>query len=126
MDDALNVTEKAPEDNSIYSEDFFPFNPITGTEFNNPGVIQLNIENQDEYFRPSKSWLEIEGKLVKDNDTRYLVGDDATLANNGILNCFSNIKYQLAGNEIESINHPGQATLMLGLLKYDASFSGLS
>ena len=50
-DDALNVTEKAPEDNSIYSSDYFPFNPITGTEFNNPGVIQLNIENQDEYFR---------------------------------------------------------------------------
>ena len=48
MDDALNVTEKAPEDNSIYSADYFPFNPITGTEFNNPGVIQLNIENQDD------------------------------------------------------------------------------
>ena len=123
---ALNVTEKAPEDDSIYSEDYFPFNPITGTEFNNPGVIQLNIENQDEYFRPSKSWLEIEGNLIKDDNTRYAVGDDATLTNNGILNCFSNIKYQLAGNEIESINHPGQATLMLGLLKYDASFSGLS
>ena len=126
MDDALNVTEKAPEDNSIYSEDYFPFNPITGTDFNSPGVIQLNIENQDEYFLPSKSWLEIEGKLIKHDDTRYLVGDSATLANNGILNCFSNIKYQLGGNEIESINHPGQATLMLGLLKYDASYSGLS
>ena len=123
---ALNVTEKAPEDDSIYSEDYFPFNPITGTEFNNPGVIQLNIENQDEYFRPSKSWLEIEGTLLQDDDQRYANNADITLTNNGILNCFSNIKYQLAGNEIESINHPGQATLMLGLLKYDASYSGLS
>lgn len=124
--DVLNITEKAVEDNSIYSLEYFPFNPITGTTYNNPGVIQVNIENQDEYFLPSKSWLQIEGNLIKVDNTRYVANDDATLTNNGILNCFSNIKYHLGGNEIESINHPGQATLMLGLLKYDASYSGLS
>ena len=32
--------------------------------------------------------------------------------------CFSNIKYQLSGQEIESVFHPGHATTMLGLLKY--------
>ena len=36
---------------------------------------------------------------------------------------FKNIKYQLSGQEIESILNPGQATTMLGLLKYPDDFS---
>ena len=34
------------------------------------------------------------------------------------MHLFSNIKYQLSGQEIESLMYPGQATTMLGLLKY--------
>ena len=36
---------------------------------------------------------------------------------------FKNVKYQLSGHEIESILNPGQATTMLGLLKYPDDFS---
>ena len=36
---------------------------------------------------------------------------------------FKNIKYQLSGQEIESITNPGHATTMLGLLKYPDDFS---
>jgi len=32
------------------------------------------------------------------------------------------IKYQLSGQEIESLFHPGQATTMLGLLKFPYDF----
>ena len=39
--------------------------------------------------------------------------------------CFSNIKYHLGGNVIESVNEPGQATTMMGLLKYERSSPGL-
>ena len=34
------------------------------------------------------------------------------------MHLFSNIKYQLSGQEFESLYYPGQATTMLGLLKY--------
>ena len=37
----LNVQEKSIEDNSIYSLDYFPFLPITGTQYDNPGVKAL-------------------------------------------------------------------------------------
>ena len=50
MMDILKVQEKPVDDYSIYALDYFPFLPITGTQYNNPGVIQINIENQDEYF----------------------------------------------------------------------------
>ena len=36
---------------------------------------------------------------------------------------FSNISYRLSNQEIESVHHPGQATPMLGLLKYSDDFS---
>ena len=36
---------------------------------------------------------------------------------------FKRIRYDLSGQEIESIVHPGQATTMLGLLKYPDDFS---
>ena len=36
---------------------------------------------------------------------------------------FKRIRYDLSGQEIEGIVHPGQATTMLGLLKYPDDFS---
>ena len=36
---------------------------------------------------------------------------------------FKTIKYQLSGQEIETVMYPGQATTMLGLLKYPDDFS---
>ena len=38
---------------------------------------------------------------------------------------FKTIKYQLSGQEIETVMYPGQATTMLGLLKYPDDFSKL-
>ena len=34
---ALNVEEKPSEDNTIFSKEDFPFNPITGTDYNGAG-----------------------------------------------------------------------------------------
>ncbi len=123
--DMLKVEETTPENKSIQSFEYFPFNPITGTQYNNPGIIQINIENQAEYFYPRRSWLQIEGRLLKATDAVYDNNDLITLINNGILYCFSNIKYLLSGSEIESLNHPGHASTMLGLLKYSKEYSGV-
>ena len=39
------------------------------------------------------------------------------------MHLFKRIRYDLSGQEIESLMHPGQATTMLGLLKYPDDFS---
>ena len=125
--DILNVQEGIKEDDSIFSLEDFPFNTLAGTQHNSAGVIQINIENQAEYFLPSRSWLQIDGQLKKAaGDAVYIATDMVTLINNAILYLFSNIKYHLGGNEIESINEPGQATTMMGLLKYEQTFPGLN
>ena len=39
------------------------------------------------------------------------------------MHLFKRIRYDLSGHEIENTVHPGQATTMLGLLKYPDDFS---
>ena len=40
-----------------------------------------------------------------------------------MMHLFKSIRYELSGQEIERIMYPGQATTMLGLLKYPDDFS---
>ena len=78
---------------------------------------------QDLFTHPSKSYLVFDGKLVKNaDDAVYADADVITLTNNAMMHLFSNIKYQLSGQEIKNLLHPGQATTMLGLLKFPDDF----
>jgi len=60
------------------------------------------------FTHPIESYLVFDGKLVKNvNDAVYADADVITLTNNAMMHLFSNIKYQLSGQEIESLFHPG-------------------
>ena len=122
--DILQIQEKYSEDNSIKSLEPYSFQPISGTQLNGAGQITIRIENQDSFFLPRRSWLQIEGKLVKEDGSAYVDVDEISLTNNGLMYLFDNIKYELSGQEIESIYHPGQATTMLGLTKYSSDYDG--
>ncbi|XP_065657982.1 uncharacterized protein LOC136082503 [Hydra vulgaris] len=54
--------------------------------------------------------------------TAYVNADVVSLTNNDIVHLFSQISYQLSNQEIESVYYPGQATTMLGMLKYPNDF----
>jgi len=123
MNNILNITEKPEIDESISEYEFHSYEPITGTDLNRLGEIRLSIETQDLFTHPSESYLVFNGKLVKNaNDAAYADADVIMLTNNAMMHLFSNIKYQLSGQEIESLFHPGQATTMLGLLKFQMIF----
>ena len=85
--------------------------------------IRLTIETQDIFTHPSESFLIIEGRLLKADNNSYGNNDLISLTNNGIMHLFKHIRYDLSGQEIENIEQPGQATTMLGLLKYPDDFS---
>ena len=122
MADILQITEDIPVDDSIYEYEYKEYNPITGTDFNR-GSIVITIESQDIYTHPAESFLNIEGELIKGNDNRYLLNDNITLINNGIMYLFSDVRYHLASHEIEVLQNPGHATTMLGMLKYPDDFT---
>ena len=121
--DILRINEHPMEDASIEEYEHHEYEPITGTNLNNPGEIRINIETQDLFTHPSESYLIFEGRLTKDDGQAYANADNVALTNNGLMHLFSNFKYQLSGQEIESLSYPGQGTTMLGLLKYPDDFS---
>ena len=120
----LKTGENYTVDDSIKSYETYAFQPISGTQLNSAGQIIIRVENQDAFFHPRKSWLQVEGKLVKAAASALYGADDkVALTNNGIMHLFDNIKYELNGQEIESVYHPGQASTILGLAKYSLNFN---
>ena len=129
MNSILRITDPILKDDSIDKYEEIAYEPIVGTNLNSPGQdIRLIIETQDIFTHPSESYLIVEGYLEKNvnppNATAYNQNTDLiTLTNNGIMHLFKRIRYDLSGQEIENLLHPGQATTMLGLLKYPDDFS---
>ena len=129
MNSILRITDPILKDDSIDKYEEIAYEKIAGTNLNAPGQdIRLTIETQDIFTYPSESYLIVEGYLEKDlnppNATVYNPDTDLiTLTNNGIMHLFKRIRYDLSGQEIENLVHPGQATTMLGLLKYPDDFS---
>jgi len=121
--DILNITEKREFDQSIEEYEYHSYEPVTGTDLNRPGEIRIAIETQDLFTHPSESYLFFDGKLVKNaDDAFYADADVITPTNNAMMHLFNNKKYQLSGQEIESLFHHWQATTMLGLLKFPDDF----
>ena len=124
MNSILRITDPIPSDNSIDKYEDVEYEPVAGTTINASGQdIRLYIETQDIFTHPSESFLIIEGRLIKADNNSYGNNDLISLTNNGVMHLFKRIWYDLSGQEIETIVHPGQATTMLGLLKYLDDFS---
>ena len=124
MNSILRITDPILSDDSIDKYEEVEYNPVVGTNLNSSGQdIRLTIETQDIFTHPSESFLIIEGELKKNDNNRYADDDPIALTNNGIMHLFKRIRYDLSGQEMENIVNVGQATTMLGLLKYPDNFS---
>ena len=124
MNSILRITDPIPSDDSIDKYEEIAYEPNAGTNLNASGQdIRLTIETQDIFTHPSESYLIVEGQLKKGDGTEYAAADLITLTNNGIMHLFKRIRYDLSGQEIENIMNVGQATTILGLLKYPDDFS---
>ena len=118
MDSILDVGEKFAEADSIKSYEYNEYLPTSGSNLNTPGTVTIHIESQDEFYHPRRSYLLIEGELIKAADgKRYTSTADIALCNNGIMHLFSNARYEIAGQEIESVNNPGVAGVLMGAAK---------
>ena len=118
MNGILTIMDPIPSDDSIDKYEYIEYEPVAGTNLNSSGAdIKLVIETQDIFTHPS------EGELKKNDNNRYADDDPIALTNNGIMYLFKRIRYDLSGQEIENIMNVGQATTMLGLLKYPDDFS---
>ncbi|XP_067943087.1 uncharacterized protein [Watersipora subatra] len=123
MANILNITAPVERGELIEEYEYHEYEPITGTNLDNPGEIRINIETQDIFTHPNESYILVEGRLTKNDGTAYANADAVALINNGIMHLFRDARYALSGQEIESVLYLGQSTTMLGLLKYSDDFS---
>ena len=123
MDAILNIGQDYLTSDAIKSYEYNEYQPTSGSNLNIPGNITIYIENQDEYYHPRRSYLLVEGDLLKAGvGGRYAANDVVALASNGVMHLFSNIKYELAGQEIESVNNPGVAGVLMGTSKFSYDY----
>ena len=119
----LQLHEGNDVDERIKFDEYDEYQPITGTQLSSAGQITITIENQDQFLHLHNSYLLIEGDVLKDDNTRYADADLIALTNNGLVYLFSSLKLTLAGQIVEHVNYPGQATSLLGLATYSPDYS---
>ena len=119
----LNFTEAPIIDESVEKYEFHEYEPVSRTNLNTAGEIRINIELQDLFTHPAKSYLQIDGRLTKADGSAYANADVVALTNNGLMHLFSQMTYSLSNQEVKAVYHPGQATTMLGMLKYPDDFA---
>ena len=118
IDDSLNILEPIQIDNSIESFQYFDYAPQSQNNLDQLGkVIQIDINANDTYIKPSESYLVITGQLVRsDNNNAYPADAEITLVNNAMMYLFSQIKLTVGGLDMGIISNPGQVTSMLAYL----------
>ena len=85
---------------------------------------KIYINAQDVYTLPSKSYINIEGQLRRnDNDNPYRVDDEVALINNAMIYLFTVIKYDLDSTNIEKLSTPGQIASLFRYLSQPDDFS---
>jgi hypothetical protein len=120
--DMLDIGEPVPVDESIESFQYREYEAQNPAALNNGQAVQIDIQNQDVFTNPSKSFLLVEGTLTS-TGAAYAAATVATLINNAVPYMFSQIRYLVNNTEIENIMSPGQATTMKGMLIYGDDFS---
>ena len=97
----LNFQEKYIESDAIKSYEYNEYHPTSRSNLNIPENINIHIKNQDKFYHPRQSYLLVEGNLLEEDGMRYAAANIIALTSNGVMHLFSNVKYELAGQEIE-------------------------
>ena len=126
-------------DETTEEYEYFEYSPDSETLESLNGIreIRFNVEALSTFIHPHKSFLYFEGQILRDDNDQpfnangapnaqgvaFPTDDNVTLANEGILHLFSQMKYSINGQPIEDILNPAISSLMLGLLRYPDDFS---
>lgn len=113
--DYLDVATKSYIDDSVHKISYHSYVPHNTLTINNSDEIRISINNQDLLTLPSRSYLYLKGEI--DNH------ENGHLINNAFAFLFDEIRYEVAGKEIDIVRNPGISTLMKILCSYNKSMA---
>jgi len=91
--------------------------------------INITFSNSSNFIHPSESYLRVEGRLYTAAGVVWgTVANGIAIAfvNNGLLNLFTNFKYELADTMIEYFENAGITTTVLNYLTKSRTHQGLN
>jgi len=110
-DDILNITAPCHRNESVSHVGIHVHLPQALSSLNNNDEVRIAIQAQDLNVLPSKSSLQITGRLTKANGIAVAA---TTQLNNGICLLFDELRYELNGFEIDRSRYVGLTSLMKG------------
>ena len=109
----LAIDRGAAFDESIVQYEYHTHAPYASSRYDNNDEIRIPIQQQDVFTLPAESFLHIEGKLIKDAAAATL---NVKLVNNAIAFLFEEIRYELAGVEVDRTKNVGITSTVKTLL----------
>ena len=117
----LDLLSPTIRDESIDSVEWSEYEP---QEPNARKLLQIWVNNTDQYTLPCEAYLEIAGQLTKADGTLYAEGDKIAIVNNGIMALFGDARYKVNGMTVESVdNNVGIATTVMGLARMSDDYA---
>lgn len=114
----LDILQEPQFDEAITRYEYHTMSPYVSNTLNNNDEIRIPLYQQDVYTLPCESYLYIEGKFTTDDQKTKLESDKCKLVNNAMMFLFDEIRYELAGKEINHVRNPGITTLMKTFLSF--------
>ncbi|XP_025407515.1 uncharacterized protein LOC112681478 [Sipha flava] len=110
----LDVNEPYVNEAPIQEMFLHSFLPFSTTAINKGDEIRIPIQNRDAVTLPSESFIYVEGKLIKPADLLT----EVTFSQNGLINLFNEIKYEINSVEIQRVKRPGVSSSLKGYCSY--------
>jgi hypothetical protein len=106
----LDVTSKPRYDDLLISSKYIMHYPLASSTYATCDEIRFQIENQNDFWLPSQSYITIEGTITKNPAT-----SNVRFVRNGGLYLFNECKYLSNGIEVDRTRGLGIATTLKGL-----------
>ena len=114
-------------DKPIHKIDFIKYSPSSlATINNNNSNISIIFPREDAYICLQNSYISLEFEILKNDDTRYVDGDQISLVNFGPVALFSEVKLtSSSGKHLEKVDNLHPISLMYKLLTSNQQTSQL-
>lgn len=112
--DMLALEREPVYDNTITGKEYHYHRPYASSTFRNNDEIRIPVNQQDVMTLPHESMLHISGKLS--GKTAGGEAAEVKFVNNGVAFLFDNIRYEIAGNEVDSTRQLGIVSTVKNLL----------
>ena len=125
----FKLIENYEVDRKILKCDYIRYSPAETSTINTPNSqIYINIPRKDSVISLLKSYLDLSFEVIKkDDNSRYVNGNDIRLVNLGPIALFSNFKLTTSsGKHLEDISHAHLVSLMYKLITSSKDSNDLS